>query len=83
MIEETGGRAVTVRCDVSRAADVKVALDKTIEAFGRLDFAFNNAGVEQPIMAAADITEGEWDRIVGINLRGVFLCMQHQIPLLL
>jgi len=52
MIEETGGRAVTVRCDVSRAADVKVALDKTIEAFGRLDFAFNNAGVEQPIMAA-------------------------------
>jgi NAD(P)-dependent dehydrogenase (short-subunit alcohol dehydrogenase family) len=39
--------------------------------------------VEQPIMAAADITEGEWDRIVGINLRGVFLCMQHQIPLLL
>src|SRR5215207_7615031 len=83
MIEESGGRAHAVRCDVSRAADVKAALDKTIETFGRLDFAFNNAGVEQPIMAAADITEGEWDRIVGINLRGVFLCMQHQIPLLL
>src|SRR5215207_3188348 len=62
MIEETGGSAVTVRCDVSRAADVKAALDKTIATFGRLDFAFNNAGVEQPIMAAADITEGEWDR---------------------
>src|SRR5215213_8444142 len=83
MIEQQGGRALAVRCDVSRAADVKAALDKTIETFGRLDFAFNNAGVEQPIMAAADITEGEWDRIVGINLRGVFLCMQHQIPLLL
>ena len=68
---------------MSRADDVKAALQKTIKTFGRLDFAFNNAGVEQPIMAAADITEGEWDRIVDINLRGVFLCMQHEIPLLL
>jgi len=68
---------------VSRADDVRAALQRTIETFGRLDFAFNNAGVEQPIMAAADITEGEWDRIVDINLRGVFLCVQHEIPLLL
>jgi NAD(P)-dependent dehydrogenase (short-subunit alcohol dehydrogenase family) len=83
MIEEAGGRALTVQCDVSRADDVKAALQRTIETFGRLDFAFNNAGVEQPIMAAADITEGEWDRIVDINLRGVFLCVQHEIPLLL
>src|SRR3978361_2088218 len=45
MIEEQAGRAVAVRCDVTQAADVKVALDKAIEAFGRLDFAFNNAGV--------------------------------------
>lgn len=56
MIEEAGGRALAVRCDVSRAADVKAALDRTIETFGHLDFAFNNAGVEQPIMAAADLT---------------------------
>src|SRR4029450_5037518 len=47
MIEELGGRAFAVRCDVTRAEDVKVALDKEIEAFGRLDFAFNNAGSEQ------------------------------------
>src|SRR3954454_10667192 len=46
LIEEQGGRALAVRCDVSRAEDVRVALDKTIEAFGRLDFAFNNAGIE-------------------------------------
>src|SRR5687767_4673780 len=47
LIEEQGGRALAVRCDVTRAEDVKAALDKTVEAFGRLDFAFNNAGVEQ------------------------------------
>jgi NAD(P)-dependent dehydrogenase (short-subunit alcohol dehydrogenase family) len=68
---------------VSRAADVEAALDSTIETFGRLDFAFNNAGVEQPIMAAADLTEEEWDRIADINLRGVFLCMKHEIPSML
>jgi NAD(P)-dependent dehydrogenase (short-subunit alcohol dehydrogenase family) len=47
LIEEQGGRALAVKCEVTRAEDVKAALDKTIEAFGRLDFAFNNAGVEQ------------------------------------
>jgi NAD(P)-dependent dehydrogenase (short-subunit alcohol dehydrogenase family) len=57
MIEEAGGRALAVRCDVSRAEDVKAALDQAVETFGRLDFAFNNAGVEQPIMATAELTE--------------------------
>ena len=83
MIEEAGGRALAVRCDVSRAEDVKAALDQAVETFGRLDFAFNNAGVEQPLTATADLTEKEWDRIVDINLRGVFLCMKHEIPLML
>jgi NAD(P)-dependent dehydrogenase (short-subunit alcohol dehydrogenase family) len=83
MVEEAGRRALAVRCDVSRAEDVKAALDKAVDAFGRLDYAFNNAGVEQPITATADLTEEEWDRIVGINLRGVFLCMKHEIPLML
>ena len=68
---------------MTRAEDVKAALDKTIETFGRLDFAFNNAGVEQPITAAADLTEEEWDRIIDIDLRGVFLCMKYEIPLML
>src|SRR5919202_4143628 len=83
MIEAAGGRALAVRCDVTRAEDVKAALDKTIETFGRLDAAFNNAGVEQATMATADITEEEWDRIVAINLRGVFVCMKYEIPLML
>jgi NAD(P)-dependent dehydrogenase (short-subunit alcohol dehydrogenase family) len=75
--------AIAVRCDVTRAEDVKAALDKTIEVFGHLDVAFNNAGSEQAITATADLTEEEWDRIVSINLRSVFLCMKYEIPLML
>lgn len=83
-IEELGGQAIAVKCDVTRTEDVKVALEKTIEAFGRLDFAFNNAGIE-PRNAAptAEYEEEEWNRIIDINLRGVFLCMKHEIPLIL
>jgi NAD(P)-dependent dehydrogenase (short-subunit alcohol dehydrogenase family) len=83
LIEDTGGKVLAVRCDVTKAEDIKAALDKTVGAFGRLDFAFNNAGVEQPVTAAADLTEAEWDRIASVNVRGVFLCMKYQIPLML
>ena len=82
-IEELGGRALAVRCDVTRAEDIEAALDKGVEAYGGLDFAFNNAGSEQAITAAADLTEEEWDRIVRVNLRSMFLCMKHEIPLML
>src|SRR5947209_14263880 len=70
LIEELGGRALGVRCDVTRAEDVKGALERTLETFGRLDIAFNNAGSEQAITATADLKEEEWDRILGI----VWLC---------
>ena len=62
MIEEFGGRAFAVACDVRRAEDVKAALDRTIATFGQPDIAFNNAGVEQQSVAAADLTEEDWDR---------------------
>ena len=84
LIEEQGGRALAVRCDVTRAEDVKAALAKTVEAFGRLDFAFNNAGVEQKkLTPLAELDEEEWDRILNIDLRSVFLCMKYEIPLIL
>jgi NAD(P)-dependent dehydrogenase (short-subunit alcohol dehydrogenase family) len=83
LIEQQGGRAFAVKCDVTRSEDVKASLDKTVEAFGRLDFAFNNAGVEQRNAAIAEFGEDEWERIVNVNLRGVFLCMKYEIPLLL
>jgi NAD(P)-dependent dehydrogenase (short-subunit alcohol dehydrogenase family) len=57
-------------------------LDETIGTFRRLDLAFNNAGVEQPVKALADVTEQEWSRILGVSLRGVFVCMKHEIPLM-
>ena len=83
MITEVGGEAIAVRCDVTRGEDVQAALDQTVEAFGRLDYAFNNAGAEQQPKPTAEITEEEWDRIITINLRSVFLCLKYEIPLLL
>jgi NAD(P)-dependent dehydrogenase (short-subunit alcohol dehydrogenase family) len=83
LIEDQGGRVLVVRCDVTSGQEVKAALDQTFDAFGRLDIAFNNAGVEQPVGPAAEVSEEEWDRILDINLRGVFLCMKHEIPLML
>lgn len=83
LIEEQGGRVVAVKCDVTKAEEVKTALDKTIKEFGRLDFAFNNAGIEQRNAAVADFEEDEWNRIIDTNLRGAFLCMKYEIPLLL
>src|SRR5437867_3153496 len=84
LIEQEGGRALAVRCDVRRGEEVKAALDKTMEVFGRLDAAFNNAGIEPRKPApTAEYDEEEWNRIIDIDLRGVFLCMKHEIPLML
>lgn len=82
LIDQHGGRALAVTCDVTQADDIRAALDQAIDMFGRLDFAFNNAGIEQSHTAAADITTDEWNRLISINLTGVFLCMKHEIPLI-
>jgi NAD(P)-dependent dehydrogenase (short-subunit alcohol dehydrogenase family) len=84
LVEERGGHALAVKCDVTGNEDIRTALTKTIEALGRLDFAFNNAGIEPKKPApTADYDEEEWKRIIDIDLRGVFLCMKHEIPLIL
>jgi NAD(P)-dependent dehydrogenase (short-subunit alcohol dehydrogenase family) len=83
MVEELGGQALAVHCDVTRNEDVLRALKAATERFGRRDFAFNNAGIEYAPKPAADVTDEEWDRIIGVDLRGVFLCMKHEIPLML
>ena len=67
MIEQAGGQSLAVSCDVTRADDIKAALDAAVERFGRLDIAFNNAGIEQPIKPAAEITDDEWDRLGTAN----------------
>jgi NAD(P)-dependent dehydrogenase (short-subunit alcohol dehydrogenase family) len=68
---------------VTRSGDVQAALTALVEEFGHLDVAFNNAGAEQERKATADVTEEEWDRILAVNLRGVFLSMKYEIPLML
>jgi NAD(P)-dependent dehydrogenase (short-subunit alcohol dehydrogenase family) len=82
-IEAEGGTALAVGCDVTSSDAIQAALQRVTDAFGRIDIAFNNAGVEQPSTPAADITEADWDRVLDTNLRGVFLCMKHEIPLML
>ena len=61
MIEQLGRRALAVKCDTTRGEEVKTPLDKAVQAFGRLDAAFNNAGSEQAVTATADLAEEEWD----------------------
>ncbi len=75
-----GGRAVFVRTDVSAADDHRRLVEATVEAFGRLDLAFNNAGTEQFGQSVVELPEEEWDRFMAINLKGVFLAMKYQIP---
>ncbi|WP_020108222.1 glucose 1-dehydrogenase [Nocardia sp. 348MFTsu5.1] len=83
LIGQQGGRALGLACDVTRNDDIVAALNATVDTFGHLDIAFNNAGIEQPVAPLADISENDWDRIVAVNLKSVYLCMKHQIPLLL
>ncbi|HHF7375756.1 SDR family oxidoreductase [Legionella bozemanae] len=83
LVKKSGGTALPINCDVTNEEEIISALDQTIKTFGRLDFAFNNAGIEQPLKPVIDITLKEWDQLLAVNLKGVFLCMKHQIPLLL
>jgi NAD(P)-dependent dehydrogenase (short-subunit alcohol dehydrogenase family) len=83
LIEQAGGQALAVRCDVTDADEIEAALRTTVERFGRLDVAFNNAGIEQPIKPAHEVGVDEWDRLVAVNLRGAFLAMKHEIELML
>jgi NAD(P)-dependent dehydrogenase (short-subunit alcohol dehydrogenase family) len=83
LIEDQGGQALPVLCDVSRSGDVAAAVAAAVRQFGRLDFAFNNAGVEQPVAPLHEISDEQWDRIVDINLRGVFYGMKHEVPAML
>ncbi len=75
----TGHKAIAINCDVSDDAQVAAMVDRTVAEFGRLDAAFNNAGVMARIAPTADSTRGDWDRVIGVNLRGVWSCMQHEL----
>lgn len=74
-----GHKVIAVRCDVSDDAQVAAMVDRTVAEFGRLDAAFNNAGVMARIAPTADSTREDWDRVIGINLRGVWSCMKYEL----
>jgi NAD(P)-dependent dehydrogenase (short-subunit alcohol dehydrogenase family) len=79
-IRSAGGEGIFLKTDVSKVADVQALVQKTLDKFGRLDTAFNNAGIEGNWMPLIDIPEEEWDRVIDINLKGVWLCMKFEIP---
>jgi NAD(P)-dependent dehydrogenase (short-subunit alcohol dehydrogenase family) len=78
-----GGAATFVRTDVSSAAEVMAMVECAVATYGRLDCAFNNAGINDEHAPAADLDEALWDRTIAINLKGIWLCMKYEIPAML
>ncbi|MBP2650312.1 MAG: fabG1 [Firmicutes bacterium] len=84
LIKDAGGEASFIQCDVSKAQDVEALINKAVERYGSLDFAFNNAGVGPdgvriPFVSLADCPEDIWDRTINTNLKGVWLCLKYEI----
>jgi NAD(P)-dependent dehydrogenase (short-subunit alcohol dehydrogenase family) len=78
-IAAKGGKALAIRCDVSKDDEVEAMVAKTVETFGRLDVAYNNAGVQNVLAETADATAADYDRVMGINLRGVWSSMKFEL----
>jgi NAD(P)-dependent dehydrogenase (short-subunit alcohol dehydrogenase family) len=79
-LKKSGAEISFIKCDVSRTEQVKNLMDSTIIKYGRIDFAFNNAGIEGLSDITHECTEENWDRTLSINLKGVWLCMKHELP---
>ena len=75
--------AIFIKCDVSHSTEVKMMFDKISSEFGMLHFAFNNAGIEGVTASTHECTEDNWDRVLGVNLKSVWLCMKYEIPLMI
>ncbi|GIX49235.1 MAG: short chain dehydrogenase [Candidatus Tectimicrobiota bacterium] len=82
-IRQAGGEARFVRADVTRAAEVEALVAEAVAAYGRLDCAHNNAGIEGPLAPTAEYPEEAWDRVLAVNLKGVWLCMKYEIAQML
>ena len=80
MIQESQGQAHFLPCDVSQSDQVRDLIKTTVDRYGRLDFAVNNAGVTMRPAPTTELDEAEWDRVININLKSVYLCMKYEIP---
>lgn len=83
IIKRAGGEAFFIPMDVSKSEGVRAATTKVLDIYGRLDFAHNNAGIPGDQRLTADYAEETWDRVIAVNLTGVWLCMKYEIPLML
>ncbi len=83
LIGDAGGEAVFIKADVAKAAEVEGLIKKVVETYGRLDCAFNNAGIEGVMTTTVDYSEENFDRTIAVNLKGVWLCMKHEISQML
>jgi NAD(P)-dependent dehydrogenase (short-subunit alcohol dehydrogenase family) len=83
LIHAAGGDGLFVRADVAKVADVQGMMQKTLEKFGRVDIAFNNAGIEGTWVPITEQSEEDWDRVIDINLKGVWLCLKYEIQQML
>jgi NAD(P)-dependent dehydrogenase (short-subunit alcohol dehydrogenase family) len=83
LIREAGGDALFVRTDVTQAAEVEALVNKTLAAYGRLDYAFNNAGTEGGLGPISELSEEQWDQTLAVNLKGTWLCLKYEIPAIL
>ena len=82
LIKETGSEGIFVKTDVANENDVRSLVERTVETYGRLDYAFNNAGIEQTMAPLTEQTVEEFDQIMNINVRGVWLSMKYEIPVM-
>lgn len=78
-IRQAGGQAMFIQADVAQAAEVEAVVARTVETYGRLDCAYNNAGIAGRTARVADDSEQNWDRVLSINLKGVWLCLKYEI----
>lgn len=79
LVRKAGGEAEFIRCDVSKSAEVEALINAVVKRYGRIDCAFNNAGIEGQVLHLADDTEENFDRVIAIDLKGVFLCLKYEI----
>ena len=79
LVRAAGGDGLFVKTDVSKAPEVEALIQKVVERFGRLDIAFNNAGIEGVQAPISRQSEEDWDRTIDINLKGVWLCLKYEI----